>query len=243
MDQLWLTVAIPTMDRYSFLSSTLSVYLDRPEVKEVLLCDENGNDAKEIEKSIYANHPKLRVIVNKRRLGIYENKLQCILESQGTPMVAVLDSDNLFNDTWFDILTDSVKLHGFSTIYASPCFQSINQTTGETKQPCMHFSDHWIRSPSDWNTTMKRDKWNHLLNDGNWVLPSQLALKALPTNIKSSYLEAADAIYMLQQFVKAGIPVWYIPKHSYVHIVHPGSSWLQTTTRSTLIFNTTEWDL
>jgi hypothetical protein len=238
----WLTIAIPTMKRFSFLQHTLPLYLNRPEVARVVLCDETGEDATAIQASSFSNHPKLRVLVNERRLGIYENKLKCIRESQETPMVAVLDSDNLFSEEWFEVLSETVQRLGMSTIYASAGFVSIDQRTGATKTPCSSFSGTRI-SNKTWNSTFLKPGWNHLLNDGNWVLPSKEAFAALPTNVKSSDLEAADAIFMLQQFVKQGMEIYYVPGLSYKHIVHDGSSWLQTAKESTQIFTTREWKL
>ena len=239
----WLTIAIPTMDRFSFLRETLPTYLQRPEVARVILCDETGDDEKALQSTPFYTHPKLRVIVNNKRLGIYQNKLKCIRESQDTPMVAVLDSDNIFSDEWFEVLSEAVKRHGFDTIYGSAEFQSVNRSTGESIIPCAAFVNHWIRSPSDWNSLFQKTKWNHLLNDGNWVLPSKAALAALPADIKSSDLEAVDALFMLKEFVRSGIPVWYVPTLSYIHIVHPGSSWLNTAAKSNRILNNTVWTL
>jgi DNA repair exonuclease SbcCD ATPase subunit len=36
----FLTVAIPTMNRWSFLKDSLPIYLERPEVGEIVICDE-----------------------------------------------------------------------------------------------------------------------------------------------------------------------------------------------------------
>ena len=50
MQQPYLTIAIPTMKRWDFLKNTLPTYLARPEVGEVIICDETGDDVNEISR-------------------------------------------------------------------------------------------------------------------------------------------------------------------------------------------------
>ena len=98
-----LTVAIPTMKRWSFLKTMLPVFLARPEVKEVVLCDETGEDY-EAAAAAFSKNPKLRLYKNETRLGIYENKKKVLSLCSG--WVALLDSDNVFPDEWFDFLAE-----------------------------------------------------------------------------------------------------------------------------------------
>ena len=232
----WLTIAIPTMRRWAFLKDQLPLALDRPEVAEVLLCDETGEDA---AAAAALNHPKLRVVVNPHRLGIYQNKRRCI-ELARSPMVAVLDSDNFFNDEWFETLADAVKQEGFGLVYASAEFMMIDQT-GKITRPCSQWSGTRITGSDSWNTLLTQPRSHFLTNDGNWVVPRDRALAALPASTTSESLQAADAIYMLRCFVSEGLRVWYVPGLSYIHRVHPGSTWLETEAASTRILNRTDW--
>ena len=52
-----IAIAIATMRRWSFLKDSLPMYLGRPEVTEVIVCDETGEDYEAIQKSAFANHP------------------------------------------------------------------------------------------------------------------------------------------------------------------------------------------
>ena len=234
--QFSLAIAVATMRRWSFLKDSLPMYLGRPEVVEVVVCDETGEDYEAIQKSAFANHPKLRLFKNERRLGIYENKLKATSLATA-PWIAVLDSDNLFDDAWFN------HLHTVSfdtnTIIASADFKNLNINTGHVSYPCKSFSGLAI-TKATWNATFQKPGWNFLLNDGNWIIPKG-AVAALPTDQKSSNWEAADAIYMLRCFVSAGYSVYYVPGLEYTHIVHPGSSWLQTAQCSERIFVNTDW--
>lgn len=235
-----LSIAIATMRRWSFLKDSLPLYLGRPEVAEVVVCDETGEDYEAILKSSFGTHPKLRIFKNPARLGIYENKLKAAsLATQD--WIAVLDSDNLFDDEWFETLHTISFDTNIRTIFASADFKNLNIETGKVSYPCSQFSGLALNATS-WNSMFSKQGWNFLLNDGNWIIP-KAAVAALPTNVKSSDLEAADAIYMLRQFVIAGFSVYYAPDLVYTHIVHPGSSWLQSSAKSGRILATTDWSI
>ncbi len=236
-----LSIAIATMKRWSFLKETLPQMLDRPEVGEVILSDETGEDAAAVAASPFANHPKLRVSVNDRVLGIYENKLKAA-KMATLPWVAILDSDNLFPENWFFTISDALeKYQGQPMIFASAEFQNVDIVTSESSSPCKHFSG-LVLDKTTWNTVFQKPLWNFLLNDGNWVVPKD-AIAVLPTTVKSSDVLAADAIFMLKEWICAGYTIWYLPDLVYIHTRHPGSSWVQTAEDSTRIFNTTDWRL
>ena len=238
----WLTVAIPTMRRWTFLQEQLPIFLARPEVAEVLVCDETGEDVAAAGASSWGNDPKLRLVVNPQRLGIYQNKRRCI-ELATSPMVAVLDSDNAFNDDWFETLADSVKKGGHGLIYASADFMTVDTTTGACIRPCAKWSGTRIQTSFEWNTFIDQPHFAHLTNDGNWVVPRDAALAALPHCTASEQVLAMDALYMLRCFVVAGIGLWYVPGLSYIHRVHPGSAWLETEKENLRIFKSTRWDI
>jgi len=228
-----ITIAIPTMRRWTFLKDSIPIYLARKEVVEVIICDETGEDAKIILKEF--NNPKLRVIVNEKRLGIYQNKMKALGLAK-TYWVALLDSDNIFTDDWFDTLSD-INLDPM-TIYASADFKNINIETGTLTTPCTEFSG-LVLNKSNWNTVLKNKKWNFLLNDGNWLLP-QKTVECLPKGLE---LFAADAIFMLRQFVLKGFIINYVSGLEYIHTVHSGSSWLLTEKDSTKLLNTMDWSI
>lgn len=237
----WLTIAIPTMDRWSFLMESLPEMLDRPEVVEVIVCDENGNDAAQIMKSPLAQDPRLRVVVNPRVLGIYENKRKCLALVTKSNWVALLDSDNFFREEFFDVLSDVIDLNDTTKIYASAEAKHVNYKNNSVKVYTEDFAGLDL-SVGNWNSVLERPRWNFLLNEGNWVVPVD-ALLALPVSVKSSELLAADAIYMLKCFVAAGYTVRYVPGLTYLHIVHDESTWLKTDRESTRILNGTNWRL
>jgi glycosyltransferase involved in cell wall biosynthesis len=235
----FLTIAIPTMDRWDFLKESLPHFLERAEVGEIVICDENGNDVEKIKKAFPSS--KLQLFTNEKQLGIYHNKRKA-LSLATFPWVAVLDSDNQFPEEWFEGISDAVKKCSNKTVIGSPCFRSINLMNGKSWQPCEHFSGLKVDKHS-WNTLFTKLRWNHLLNDGNWVVPRG-SHQFLPEVVPDSYKAAAefcDALFSLRCFVGSGLSVWYPEDLSYNHLVHAESSWLTRDAPSTRAINTTHW--
>ena len=235
-----ITIAIPTMRRWSFLKDSIPAYLTRPEVAEVIVCDETGEDYDALYKAFgdMVSAKKLRLYQNERRLGIYENKKKC-LSLATTEWVALLDSDNIFGDDWFDALA-YMDFSDTKRIFASADFKSVNVKTGKTTYECRKFRG-LVLDPRTWNETLTEANWNFLLNDGNWIVPRSV-IETLP-DVKSESLQAADAIFMARCFVKGGYSIYYVPGLEYTHLVHPGSSWLQTDLQSSRILLSTDWRL
>lgn len=239
-----ITIAIPTMRRWSFLKDSIPLYLARPEVAEVIVCDETGEDYDSLTATFETfetfgklnTTKKLRLYKNENRLGIYENKMKC-LSLATSDFVALLDSDNIFGDDWFESLHE-LDFSNKKRIFASADFKSLNIKTGLINHECKEFSG-LILDKENWNNTLTQPKWNFLLNDGNWIVPRSV-INCLP-KVKSSQLQAADAIFMARCFVKNGYSIYYVPGLEYTHIVHPGSSWIQTDVESSRILLSTDW--
>jgi glycosyltransferase involved in cell wall biosynthesis len=234
-----LSIAIPTMNRWSFLKESLPNMLEQSLVKEIVISDENGKDIEEIQKSPFGSNSKLKLIKNEKRLGIYENKCKAASLCSGE-WIAILDSDNVFPEEWFYQIEDCIKRGESKRIFASASFKSINIETGEVQLPCKQF-DGLVLEKNSWNSFFSRPKWNFLLNDGNWVIPRE-ALDFLPKTIQSHQLLAADAIFMLRCWIQAGFTIEYVKDLSYIHTVHSKSSWLETAAESSRILSQS-WDL
>ena len=228
-----LTIAIPTMRRWSFLKTMLPVFLARPEVAEVILCDETGEDA--AAAAAFTTNPKLKIHVNEKRLGIYENKKKAFGLAKG--WVALLDSDNVFPDEWFEYLAD-LDFSDKRKIYGSADFKSLDAETAKVTSPCQEFSG-LVLDKTTWNTFLHKPKCFLLLNDGNWILHSDL-YKYLPS-MPSDTLKAADAVFMLHTFISRGCTIEYPAGFQYIHMVHSGSSWLQTEIESTAVLRRIDW--
>jgi len=236
-----ISVAIATMNRWSFLKDTLPLYLNSDCVKEVVVCDENGSDAQAILASPFGKHPNLKVFVNEKRLGIYQNKLKAAALTTGS-WIAVLDSDNIFHSEWFEQVQSEIEKSGQSRImFGSADFDFVNTKDKTSYKPCSEFNGLRLNK-SNWNQKFRTRGMQFLINDGNFVIP-RAALACLPFDLPSSAVQAADAIYMLKKFLEGGFEMYYIPQLCYFHMIHPGSTWLETEKESTAILNSPDWTI
>jgi hypothetical protein len=237
-----LTVAIPTMRRWKgFLEKSLPLFLENSYVSRVLVVDETGEDVKAIEQTVYVNHPKLMLITNDRRLGMYANKRRCV-ELSPTQWVAVLDSDNIFPDEYFEALFDIWKDEGASTktIYAASEIVRVFLKTGESEERTRHFSGMRIHR-KNWNQVLQMKDWNFLLNDGNWVGHKSI-LEAWPPMAEEK-IRATDSIRIVKQLVEKGWTYYIAPGMRYIHTVHDDSEWIKTDRESTFLLATTDWKI
>jgi glycosyltransferase involved in cell wall biosynthesis len=236
-----LTVAIPTMKRFSFLEKAIPQYLENPLITAVVICDETGEDVKAMQERAWGKHPKLRLHVNPKRLGVYGNKRRC-MELSPTEWVAVLDSDNIFPEAFFETLFDTWDEEGVDekTVYAASENIRVFLESGESEERTRHFAGMKI-SKSNWNQVLKMPAWNFLLNDGNWIGHKSL-FDAWPP-LKEEDVVGTDSIRIMRGFVEKGFTLYIVPGLRYIHTVHNGSNWIATEAQSSYLLATTDWHL
>lgn len=235
-----LTVAIPTMRRWKgFLEKSLPTFLDNDYVTHVVICDETGEDVEAIRKTKWANHKKLVLLVNEERLGMYANKRKCV-EVSPTDWVAVLDSDNIFPESFFEALFELWRDEGarVKTVYAASEIIRVFLKTGESEERTRHFSGMNINK-GNWNQVLKTTGWNFLLNDGNWV-GHKSVLDAWPF-VPEEKVRATDSIRIVKGLVERGFTYSIVPGMRYIHTVHDDSEWIKTEADSMRLLATTEW--
>ena len=237
-----LTVAIPTMRRWKgFLEKSLPMFLNNENITNVVVCDETGEDVAAIRLSRWATHPKLILHQNERRLGVYGNKRRC-MELAPTDWVAVLDSDNIFPDDFFETLFDVWKDEGanIKTVYAASENIRIFLKSGESEERTRHFSGMRI-TKANWNAVLQMRAWNFLLNDGNWIAHKSV-LQAWP-ELPEEQVIGTDSIRTIRGFVEKGWTLYIVPGLRYIHTVHDGSHWLATEGQSSYLLATTNWNI
>ncbi len=237
-----LTVAIPTMRRWKgFLEKSLPTFLENPYVTYVLICDETGEDKKQIEASKYAKHPKLILHQNPQRLGMYANKRRCV-ELAPTDWVAVLDSDNIFPEAFFETLFEVWKDEGADTktVYASSEIIRVFLKTGESEERTGHFSGTRV-TKANWNQILQTKAWNFLLNDGNWI-GHKSVLEAWPP-LPEEQVRATDSLRIVRNLILKGFTYYIVPSLRYIHTVHDDSEWIKTEQESSYLLATTPWKI
>lgn len=237
-----LTVAIPTMRRWKgFLEKSLPTFLENEYVSFVVVCDETGDDVDAILASKWGNHPKLQLYKNETRLGMYANKRRCV-EKSPTDWVAVLDSDNIFPEAFFETLVELWREEGASsnTIYASSEIVRVFLKTGQSEEKTRHFSGMRIHKQI-WNEILRTPGWNFLLNDGNWIANKRV-LDAWPL-MSEDRVKATDSLRIVRNFVERGFTYFIVPGLRYIHTVHDDSEWIKTEAESSYLLATTDWRL
>jgi hypothetical protein len=238
--QMPLTVAIPTMNRWTgFLDRILPGYLENPLITNVLICDETGNDVNAIQASKWASHPKLTLHVNEKRLGMYANKRECVRLAP-TEWVAVLDSDNIFPEDFFETLLAECDFTNTKTVFASSHIVRVFKDTGKSEERTAHFSGMQI-TRTNWNEVLKMQAWHFLLNDGNWVA-NKAVLDAWPP-LPEDRVAATDSLTIARNFVRGGFTYFIVPGLRYIHTVHDDSEWIKTEQKSSYLLATTDWRL
>ena len=235
-----LTVAIPTMRRWKgFLEKSLPTFLNNDYVTYVVICDETGEDVEAIQASRWGSHPKLRLHKNAERLGMYANKRKCV-EVSPTDWVAVLDSDNIFPDVFFEALFDTWKDEGANIhmVYAASEIIRVFLKTGESEERTKHFTGMRIHK-GNWNQVLRMKAWNFLLNDGNWV-GHRAVLEAWPP-MAEDRVKATDSIRIIKNLVEHDWIYYIVPSMRYIHTVHDDSEWIKTEADSTRLLSTTDW--
>jgi glycosyltransferase involved in cell wall biosynthesis len=236
-----LTVAIPTMDRWSFLKDQVPKYLADPSVDYVVISDENGNDISAICDVELDSNVKLRLYQNNSQLGVYGNKRQCFLKAP-TPWVAVLDSDNQFEADFFSEFLKCKERDGGllvdKIIYCAGQIIRLDLKTGFTEDKTSQFSGMRINR-DNWNTVLQTKGWNFLLNDGNCIWPKSV-IKHFP-DLPEEQIVGTDSIFFMRQAIQAGYTLSVEPTMRYVHTVHSGSHWLQNAQVSSRLMGMRDW--
>ena len=235
-----LTVAVPTMERWSFLKDQVPRYLNDPNVAFVVISDENGKDINIMAELEMDGHIKLRLYQNDTILGVYGNKRQCFLKAP-SEWVAVLDSDNNFGSDFFSAFLSAKARDGVmaeKTIYCAGDIQYLNLETGETEYKTKHFSGMKI-SRDNWNEVLKMPRWNFLLNDGNCIWPRDV-IRNFP-DLPEDQIVGTDSIFFMRQAIQAGYTLSVEPTMHYIHTVHDGSHWLQNAAVSSRLMGLRDW--
>ncbi len=236
---LTFSLCIPTMDRYdNFLSKYLPKYLENPLISEIIITDENGNDAMHIWSNF--DNPKLKVYINDQRLGPLLNKIKA-LSFASKEWIALIDSDNFAPEEYFQTATQFISENNPSknSIIAPSKSLPGDNSLDYTNHKGFNFTQF---SNKIINLNFLRNFGIHniihgsniltLLNQGNYIinrwLTSQLSISdedpALIANCHSF-----DVIYynsLLLQKLDANIYV--LPNLYYNHSIHEGSISLKT---------------
>lgn len=227
------TLCMTTMDRYDhFLSKYLPHYLENQFIDEIIITDENGNDASKIQNAFPYNS-KIKVVVNDTRLGPFLNKMKaCSLAKN--EWIVLIDSDNFAHADYFVKAADYIKsnIKDEKNVILAPCFASPRFNYSHLNgfvYKMGSFSSNKVREQQ----VIQHNNTNSevLMNTGNYVLNKYLIdnidLSKEVGNINFS--SACDVIYFnTLLFEQLGLNLHVVPDMKYYHVVHDDSIYLKT---------------
>ena len=231
-----LAVAITTCCRLEYLAESVPYYLTHKRVHEVVITDDcNGTDVDALLPLLQSvpslGHNllkrKLRLVRNPTRLYVFRNKVASVAAVARSEWVAVVDSDNVMGDSYFDTLArhwstvydnkpDTRTIYSPAT-WASASSRAQQRTTDST--PLRIDADAFPRACS--NEAV-------LLNAGNQVVHRRTALAAWRNVASSAYgheagKEGHESVLLNALMLSAGARLEVVPGMQYTHRRTPDS--------------------
>lgn len=228
-----LSLCIPTIDRWDFLSVNLPKYLTNDYINEIIITDENGNDAQKIRE--HFNDPKIKVYVNEKKLGPFFNKRRAISLATNT-FVCLMDSDNFAPLSYFEAFYTFLdgKMPDEDTLYIP------SYTLPTSNHAGFDFTMHNGTIIDKFNYKLEYTKDQIVFNVGNYISSKSIHEKLI---LNDEELEAANnswAVDVLYNnyllLTKLNAKIITVPVMAYYHIVHDGSMYLQTCNKVNLGF-------
>jgi glycosyltransferase involved in cell wall biosynthesis len=224
MSDLKFSLCIATMDRWSFLQINLPKYLDNPFIAEIIISDENGNDAKIIQE--HYNDSKLKVFTNASRLGAFKNKRMAVSKAS-YPWVCLVDSDNFIPVSYFEAAVKVLDPSNPNIIYAP------SYTFPQSNHPGFNWRDMIgvIFTPANYKIIWKTYKnSNVVINTGNYIVSKELFMRSEHPNDGTDYditCTCLDVLYQNYLIFNNGGSLMVVADMEYHHIVHPGSYYMK----------------
>ena len=211
------------MNRWEFLKDNIPRYQSNPFIDEIVITDENGNDADKIFNT-FDDQSKLKVIINPQRLGCFRNKIKSIL-SASNDCVAIIDSDNFADVNYFEAFFKYIERNHYNNMHIYSPDDSIPDFSFKT------FSNWKINRDNVLNFFEHHHSSNVLINQGNYILSKSLVQKidfSLYDNEIKSF-NSADVMLLNYMFFKhiPNFTLNVVPNMSYNHVVHSDSIVLQ----------------
>lgn len=208
------SLAIPTMNRYdTYLREYIPKYLKNKYIKEIVICDENGEDFEKIKKE-FGNENKIKLFRNENRLGGFRNKLK-VMSLCSSEYIALIDSDNFVDEDYFE---EAIKFGVNKSSVLLPC-----KSEGRTSMAYLSYFNYIDKD--NWIPLMKSHNVFPKLNDGNGIYPKAFSdvLEKLLIDLEP---HAADAFVINQLAMSMNFKLYFVPDMFYLHPTSVDSYWL-----------------
>lgn len=223
------SLCIPTMDRYdNFLKNYLPNYINNEHIDEIIISDENGNDAQKIQHN-FPNNSKIKINVNPHKLGPFLNKITCCKLAKND-WICLIDSDNFADINYFNIgktfIEDNHSKIQKNSILA-PSWAQPNFNYTNLSNICIN------------KTNLKQYNTNEpgytglstLMNTGNYIINKYLISNIyLNNDIELIHNSSACDVILFNTMLleQLDLQIYIVPKLYYKHIIHEGSIYTTT---------------
>jgi hypothetical protein len=219
------------MDRYdTFLKNYLPIYLKIDLIDEIIIRDENGNDATKINRD-FPNHPKIQIHTNASKLGPFLNKITCCKMAKNE-WIVLIDSDNLAHSDYFSITKQFIETHDLkpNTILA-PSWAKPNFNYSHLSNVCIHKTNLKQYSKDQLGYT----GLTTFMNTGNYIINKYLITNINLDNDIEFIMNssACDVIlFNVLLFEQLDLQIYIVPNLVYNHVVHNGSVYSNTVSQT-----------
>lgn len=204
------SIAIPTFNRFDFLTECVSFVLNDPRVSEVVISDDASTDGSyEKLQTLFKNHVKVKMFRNGSNVDCYRNKALAVERSTGD-WVILVDDDNVLPVAYLDRLFDFPEWEEdvvYCPDYAEPYFD-YTAFAGS------------VVSRANVAEYMKRPHFPTALNTANYFFFRKTYLEVWDSLAQP---HTADSIYQAFRLLRAYKRMMIVPNMRYYHRVHEGS--------------------
>lgn len=247
LSKINISLCIPTKDRYdTFLSKSLKKYvafLEEGYIQELIISCENGNDYQKIlgeYKELLNIDSRFRIYKNDKVLGVFLNKLK-VCSYATSNYIALIDSDNFADSNYFieaqkyisNLDKDNLDNSNYSIFapYESQPRFKYDGFKGE------------VLSIDNIQNFVKKDKFDILLNTGNYILTKNIIDNMNNINYDGwelNKVHSCDVVFFnLLCFQKLkGFQFHIVEKLVYNHIVHDESLYFEKRLECNDYYNT-----
>lgn len=213
------------MNRWSFLEVNLPKYLENPYINEIVISDENGEDATKIRER-FAD-PKIKIFVNAERLGAFRNKEEAVRRATNE-WVALIDSDNFAPISYFEAWLNYTQVHPISPSIVYAPSRTI-PTNGHDGFDYRDFIPY-VLTKQTYGTLKNYSMMECIINTGNYIVHRQFYLDSSDPSYAHFFttVNAWEAKLRTWLLLNKGANYVFPANLEYYHTVHSGSLYLNT---------------
>lgn len=233
---MFFSLCIPTMDRYdTFLKNYLIHYIKNPLIDEILISDENGNDAEKIKRDF--PNSKIKININSHKLGPFLNKMN-VCKMAKNEWIVLIDSDNFADELYFNLGKQFIESNTITkNSIISPCFAKPNFNFTNLSNCCINKSN--IKKYN--NISNKQfTPLSTVMNTGNYIINKYL-IDTININNDIELIQNSDAcdviLFNLLLLEQLDLQFYIVSNLFYTHVVHNGSVYLNNRARTTKYIN------